>query len=91
MGELGLLLKPWILWIGITMFISGAIFLTAPALIVGVSKILDRTFDVEKLLKRLEAKVFDIDRLILKNIKWIGTIALSDAIILLGMYYIYLR
>ena len=91
MDEFGIMLKPWILLIGISMFIAGAIFLTVPAFIVGVSKILDRSFDIERSLKRLEAKVFDIDRWVLKNIKWIGVIVLSDATILLGMYYTYLR
>ncbi len=91
MEELGIILKPWVFGIGVSLLITGVIFIAAPSVAIALSRALDRSLDIERFAKSLEAKVFNIDRWIVKNIKWLGVIALSDAVILLVMHYIYLR
>ena len=91
MEDLSMLLRPWLLWMGITLFITGGVFVFAPGLVVSLSKSLDSTFDLERAAKFLDTTLFNIDRWIIKNIKWLGIVALSDAAILLVVYFVYLR
>lgn len=91
MEILGETLKPWILGIGIVLFFTSILFIFMPQFTAMLNKYLDRAYSLRQFTRALETRVFDVDRWIIKNMKWLGIAALSDALILLGMYYIYLR